>query len=536
MSRKSRRGALAPNTGQAPIVPDASREASESPLVAAPSSGGGVSAMSGNWLTEGSFLQRPKITLVDSPFGQRYISTKSRGMASVDNELRLITSLFDVKGYWDSGTVTNSIQDATAAHTLLRDWYALARDMGKRSLKYKHIPVSLTNTEVLRYYINGYFYVVANLASLLNLNRLPHYGPTFGYLTAALPQYMSRISRLWRRTSALPAPQFVKAHAIRCGMINWQPNRLCPVVRFWALCSHANGNMLAYASGGPLTEVNDNTIDTLQAGTNLGLLVNSLENVERWLETGTSTILTDWTAMKDLIDMVLDVIPGSFTTGLPEGQSMPGLVTDPSLHTDILCNVVSCKDDQATDQWGLFPVPGLEAEYGSRIPVMGFGAPTLYDYCSLGRTKVAWFNADYALIYDDVNSPVRWLGTDLRVTASLQPTISSELSATNFGTIAGNTLETIIPNSLNTPYEPEDPAFDFDSAAAWRAFIFTDGMQNHHIWGLGTMTAVREAKNSGWNRFVEECGVDYKFYMEPTDLGLNYATLIAHSLGIPFIK
>lgn len=315
---------------------------------------GGSGSVMGNVLTEGSFLQYPSPTFLESPFGQRYIATKPRAVLKSDIAVRMQMWMFDVQGFQDYGTFTlATIPGVTEGKTLLRDWYGHVRDMGKRNLKYKHLPTTLTDTMMLIYFLNVYFWVLANLTTLLNLNRLVQYSAGFAYLSVNLPQYMSRITRLWRRLSAIKAPSFIKAHAIRNGLIVVGPD-LAPTVRFWSSLP-----LLVAGSGGPtITAISNHSSALLVSATDLGTLVANLESAERWLEVGTSAIGTDFIAMKDLIDMCSDIVPGAFETGLPDAANLPGITPEPSVYNDLLRRCYISKDivTAGTDRWTMFPI------------------------------------------------------------------------------------------------------------------------------------------------------------------------------------
>lgn len=237
--------------------------------------GGGGSVMRGDLITEATFLQPQPVTFVDSPFGQRYLSRKTRSLSRDDVVLRMGLWAFDVRGYHDYGAVTLDVPDALAVDYLLQDWYPLVRDMGKRNLKYKHLPLTITDKQMLRYWMNAYGTLVSNNCALLNLNRLAMVNTALSTVSALLPRYMSRLTRLWRRTSALSAPTLLKAHAIRNGMIPYLPNFCSPYVRFWSM---EEGPILAAAAGGPtlVSMIGTQPYDWLTVDLVLGHFVSNL--------------------------------------------------------------------------------------------------------------------------------------------------------------------------------------------------------------------------------------------------------------------
>lgn len=495
------------------------------PLQSAPSGGGG--SVMGGVVTEGAFLRAPGQSFIDSPFGQRYVSVKPKAVVKDDILLRMRVDAFSVRGYLDSdspaftGTSPDGILDG---ELLLQDWYQLVRDMGKRSLKYKHLPVTLTDTDMLIYYLDVYFYVVANLTTLLNLNRLPMWNAGFAVLLALLPRYMSRIIRLWRRTSAIAAPTFLKAHAVRNGMIVSNPGSLAPTMRLWnkTMC-------LRESSGGPLNYAQDVYIAEMFGNVDkLGNFIADLEAAERWLEVGATLVADDFVAMRDLIDMTFDVVPGSFVSGLPDSSSMPGIVNLPDVRTDILLRAVFRKDvvGAGTDQWIIFPIPG-EVLFGGRIPVAGFGAPTLYDYILLGAPKMGQFES-VATRIDDVDSMYRIPGTDFPVTSQMSVILDMD---TIFGDIV-NASDEALKGPVGAPLFFTDP-IDKGIAASIVTHELADSLRSLHAFD--NMRYI-SAGSDVLIRMVDEARYDYIMWQDPEDIGANYAEFLAKQLGVPYMR
>jgi hypothetical protein len=438
---------------------------------------------------------------------------------------------FDIRGYHDYGSITLDIQDTDGAKQLLLDWYPLVRDMGKRALKYKHLPTTLaTAPDMLRYWCNAYFVVVANLTTLLNLNRLSMVNAGLASLSSMLPRYMSRINRLWRRTSALAAPGFLKAHAIKSGMIVSVPNFCAPIIRLWSF-----DTMLATASGGPTrTSMTDEVFNLLRNDSTLGAFVAQLETTERWLEVGHATVaIDDFIAMKDLIDMTHDIVPGSFVTGLPEASSMPGVVADKRLLVDFLTRVLSWKDDQTTDQWGIFPIPA-ETVFGGRVPIIGYGVPDIYDHTFLGAAKYGHFNS---LTSRDaaVDTAFRYLGTDIPSSSAGLSAVATAFNTRNSFGVA--TYDEVVLRDGDPGTSINLGTFiDWDSAVGIRTFLLADSLKTKHLWAR-LMPAIRSAWTTNvWSRAIDEAAFDYIFWLDAEDLGQNYATFVAQQLGIPFLK
>lgn len=525
-NRKSERGAPGAVAGKTPPTPelDTSRDGS-SPMK---NSSGGGSTM-GVVITEAAFLRPPGPSFLESPFGQRYISTKPKAIVSGDVEARLSVWLFNVRGYQELGSYTaTSVRGITDGATLLEDWYVLVRDMAKRALKYKHLPVTVTDTEMLMYICDAYYYVLANLTTLLNLNRLPQYNSAFSVLAANLPAYMARITRLWRRMSAMAMPPWLKEHAIRNGQIVHAPGVLAPTLRLWSPYA-----LLSAGSGGPtVTALNYTASTILKSATYLGTFVSNLEAVEKWLETGTSTVITDFVAVKDLIDMTVDICPQAFASGLPKPEDAPGLSIDLGVITDLTRRACFRKDDVSagTDRWTIFPVPGC-AEFGSRIPVIGLGSPSMYDHILLGAPKYGLLtNTPLGVKSADVDSDGMLVGTDYWVgnTMDVAQTDISDV----FGVAAD---EEVVYAPSGTVASLGEGFRDENTAATIRTSVLKDSLKGLHVWD-NIRFCDRSAWPSGWARILDESSYSYIMFQEAEDLGENYAEFLARSLGVPYIR
>lgn len=497
-----------------------------------PESKGGGSVMAGSLLTEGSYIAPPKLTFIESPQGQRYIARKSTPMSLDDVGMRLRAKIFDIRGYFDVGSITRVDLDGyKGGEQLLLDWYPLVRDMGKRSLKYKHLPLTMTDYTLVIGWLNTYFYVLANMTTLMNMNRLAMFSIPFSQVDQYFAQYMARITRLWRRTSVLSAPPFLKAFAIRSGMIPWIPMKMAPVVTLWrhdvlpasvkSLLTTTQGDLwtqLAGVAGSPVTP-------------NLSQLVASLEQAERWLEVGTIALSTDFTAMRDLVDMTADVVPGTWAQGLPDSASLPGLSQDATLLNDVLARACLSKDQvvAGVDQWGLFPNP----EYGillGRAPIQGFGAPDpLLDFTQLGSVKFGFWNVTPTTFAHDVNTACRLVGTCIDCVANLSTGIS-QAAADAFGhTIADTTLidEVIIRQGDYATATGYQDGINCNDAAAIRQHELDDTIKDNHLWHRSQYALRGTPTAHTITRFVDETDPDFLFWADPEDYGLNYAQFIA---------
>jgi hypothetical protein len=293
--------------------------------------------------------------------------------------------------------------------------------------------------------------------------------------------------------------------------------------------------LLAAGSGGPtITDINATGAGAISSSTHIATLVSNLEAAERWLEQGTAAIAVDFTAVKDLIDMTADIVPGAWSPGLPKPESLPGISPDTTVMTDLLRRAVYRKDivGAGTDRWIIFPVPGL-AEMGSRIPVVGYGAPhPVYDFTLLGASKYGVFNAGTSLLSADVDSDVRLTGTDFWLADNL--TLASQDIRDMFGVTGPAIMESVNAAPLGAASTVGD-AIDSGIAASIRGYILWDKLRMIHPWDL-MRYGDRDAWASLWPRIIDENIYAYKMFQEPEDLGENYGEFLASSLGVPYMK
>jgi hypothetical protein len=485
--------------------------------------------MAGALLTEGTFIPRPTIKFIDSGFEQRYLVQRNRAMATDFPAVRAHLYGFTSRGYVDYGSPTPLLERTTDHEQLLQDWYVYARDIGKRSLKYKHTPTTLTDDDMLIYLLDANGYVIMNVGALLNLNRLPHYNPAFGVLAAALPPYMSRLNRLWRRASANKIPNLWRAHFLRNSSIFGMDQLLAPTLRLWS-----NKFLLPAGSGGPtVTDIAATVCGMLTNATHLGTFVTNLENVQRWIEVGSAAIATDFIAVKDVIDMISDVpaLKDTFATGLPRADEMPGYVEDASLVNEMLTRAIGLKDQvtAGTDTWSVIP-SNSHGGLGNRSLVMGFGQPhPLYDFTTWGVPKFSC-----SLWLTNVDVAARFLGTDFPLRNYM--TIANQDIRDFFGfdvqDPATAAEEELFADGAASPDPVNGKMVNWNDADDIREAIKMDSTALNHVhWKWGPYQ--REATPTSFRKQWDETKVHYWFFPDAQDYPENMAVLTARTFGIP---
>jgi hypothetical protein len=519
-------------TGSRAVVVDEARDGS------APMASGGLggSGMRADFVTEGQFILPPPLAFVTSPFGDRYLASKSKPMTKLDVIARLQCWAFDVTGFQDYGTVTLNLPGATDAQQCLNDWYVHARDMGKRSIKYKHLPTG-TNVKLIPF-MNTWYWVVANCATLLNMSRLSMYNKAFADLNAWLPKYVGRIMKIWAKAGTMPMPPLLKAHAIRNGQVVGFRDVIAPTVRVWGTQYVPKAGAPLY---GPAIVAMETRLDNMFiTDVLMESFVSSLEIALRWLVSpgfADPTTYDAYVAMKDAIDMMCDIVPGSFTQGLPDPKTLPGLSQDLTVLTDQIARCWFLKDiiNAGTDQWQMFPCPEFTG-LGSKIPIIGFGTPNpLYDFTVLGSPKFGVFNSGLSVTRVDVDTDVRVFGTDFRngMIGPCNPTANSEVVDVRamWGQKSGYIDEELLTETgLVTPDQMD--AFRWDTAATILAWIAKDPTRVRHLW----FNASSEIKGTLTAKFIDEVRASYKFFAPGLDLCNNYALTWYTQLGIPYMR
>jgi hypothetical protein len=488
-------------------------------------------------------LTQEEPALVESPFGQRYLTARARTPNADDILARFQVWAFDVRGYHDYGAFTLDIPtQMEAGEQILENWYDMARQQAKVALKYRHLPLVLGDDTHVINYLNAYVYVVANLSTLLNLDRLYMYNIAFARIQPYLPRRISQIRGMWRRAMAVRAPMLLKAHALRCGTIFHMPGRHAPVVRFWnhdAIDGHYGGaadytddaTVVAADTGTDGVLAGDNVIT---GTTKLDVFLSNI-NIALWYLEGNITAgaeSDDITAIKDMADMIHDVIPGSWEQGLPGETSLPGIVVDPGLTTELYYRLIAYKTDESvgTDQWVIWPPP-QPAGLAGRCPIYTLlpdFKTDIYSNCQLGAPKFAVFEDGVDYVERDVNTAVRIAGSDI-------PT--SAIPAQTFGVtemFSGGVREVLF--TREDGFDTINTFVDYGTLANVLGQMDTQCYYNDHyanlVWYRADLIA---AQSVGELRFLNNTGAAIRAFVDVEDQGENYARLLATSLGVPYL-
>jgi hypothetical protein len=336
--------------------------------------------------------------------------------------------------------------------------------------------------------------------------------------------------------SAIPAPNLLKAHAMRNGQILNIQHFVEPTIRLWT----RSESELAVGSGGPpvIAPADVRVMALLDSATNLGAWVTMLEDTRRWLEVGSSAIAVDFTAMKDLIDMTCDILPGAWVTGLPDSKTLPGLSTDWSVYNDLYCRAVTSKVDvnAGTDQWCLYPPTSMGVTmFGNDIvPIQGLGTPDIYTWTLMGAPKFGTLNNDGTLQKADVNVVKSVLyGTDFH--RKCYTTISDNEFIDSFG-LTGSPYDEEVCNRSDVTPQGLKYSIDDTSSATLNDFATDDTRIWRHHWGMHALACAAAHTVPKKNQFANEARVNYRFFAEPTDFVENYLQMWAIALGVPFIR
>jgi hypothetical protein len=522
-------------------------EKKEAPAADKPAASKGVVADPTQSMFESdtTFLTPTQPGYVATPTGRQVLTGKHRTMSQNDVAFRLQAWAFDCKGYFEYGTQTlmKPPNDLKSQENVYRDYYQLARGVIARTQTNDTLLLDsgcLADNNTMRYYLNACFTDVANTGMLINLNRCSVLGTAWSGISRVLPRYMSRINRNWRRLSSIIMTPNVRAHAIRSANIFYAPGVLAHTIRVW------KGNYLKRESeGGPpelaIAPANPEVVaplyEVLTNEVELAQFVSWLEDLTHWLLFGdTPTPTDDQLALKDLLGMAATnkVLAGSWVTGLPRSNDLPGQIVDASLINEVLSRAVFLKDDVSagTDQWFMFPVVG-NTTLQRRVPVMGLGMPSLYDSISMGAPKFGQLGENEDQIKADVDVAMWCNGTEHQVHNDLS--FQTEDIRAHFGLKPftaqgreyGNESVHYKNGSGNEAYGKvvNDGAF---GTLLSEPTVLAQHVLMHAILRLeeaGTMDDIMG--------LFEEADVSWLWYINPEDEGFDTAALATNMLKIP---
>lgn len=466
-------------------------------------------------------LQHPYPEVVDSGFGPAYLAGRSRPIPADSVQVIIDKWGFRAQGYAELNSPTPTMPNYTDPETLLQDWYTYMRDIGKFTLKYKHTPTTLSDTDNFRDYIHAGQFVIANLVMLFNLTSLVMYNQAMAALCVYLPKKRARLSRLWDRVSAIPYPAIFKNHAIMSGLISHRPGVYPPYIRIWHETALL-GNL--YGISGNYTDqsaIEPNAFFTNE--TNLDNFIDNIEKAVQVVEGRVAAALTpddeDIIAIRDVIDMLRD-IPGYddvFTTGLPDPKGFPGLVVSDWHRTELYARGLAIADTHgvSADEYNMFPVIEDDA-FDDKVPVARYGPRRpAYDFTLLGAAKAFQLNdSTTGLRYTAQTNPVARYGTDSRMVYNGDYT----------------DIYTREDGFVNLTMEA-----DYGDGAGIRGAWNTGHPFIDHIYMKGVAFAGQLAANRE-DRWIDNLGVDEVIWVDTDDFAENYAFLLQNTLKVPYLK
>jgi len=484
--------------------------------VAAQKPSGGSSAY-GSVTKPSPLLPAPVGGFITSPFGEVYLNQRTKPIPADAVQVWMEAMRFRIQGYSVSGVSSAGLlNEYTAGETLLADWYTYGRQMGKASLKYKHTPTTLDDYTRVQDFFNIAFFALADLTMLGNLNHLYQYNQAFSSVYSYVPDKMSRCRRLWERLSTVFLPSELKAAAMKAGMIAVVPGVFPPYVRVWTPT-----DLVMYGAAADYNDpiTSQGIQPTLISNTYLTQFIDDIESAIWVLEGKANLTLdsgaaeADVIAIKDLIDMMHDVGAGTFSQGLPDFQSLPGLLEDRSLYNDLLSRSIFILDSHGGDgdEFSAFPVVG-DSALNNHVPIVGWGTPGVEEFTLLGGPKLATMNSTGGAY--EAGAADEYL-----------------LYGTHFA------------NNINTRqvefYTREDgwSAFLVGGADLGDGTILGNLLDGGHPWlRHAFLPAILASQRSIELRFLDNIDRDYRIYVDESDFGPNYAKLLGTWLGVPYLK
>lgn len=496
-------------------VLDADRDGS----VPTATGGGGKSALRG--IADLNPLRAPLPELVKTSFGAAYLTGRSRPIP--EDALQCYGEIWklSLEGWDESGSPTDFIPSYADGNTLLGQWYGHARNEAKIALKYKHQPTALNTSASFLKYNEPVFFAIANLTCFFNVTNLLFYNQAFMTLNEFAPRRRAKASRLWDRINAVPTWTLIRNHAIFCGSIFGDVHNV-PFMRVWTESTvDWYGPSQAYTA--------QTTVYPDELFTSLTNLDNWLDNIESAIEVAEGHLnsalgandVEDCLGIRDLIDMVRDITPGVFEAGkLPNPKDLPGLTTSPTLKSELYGRGSMWKDSfgLGTDLRCAFPVIG-ESNFRDQVPIGIWGEINeAYAYTLLGASKVFKLNDTDGLYATATGNAQIKYGTDHPLDYTRDFTYYTRLGGwaqadafIDYGD--GGALRTL--SNLQLPLEENIfapsmffiPQYEITDGAGTTLFNFLDK--------------------------IVTC--DKLIYIEPEDLGENYAFLLSRSLNVPYL-
>lgn len=501
----------------------ATKEASDVPVMKGGSKGGGSTFGKMEEVT--SLLQYPKPQIVNSPWGESYLGSRTRAIPADAIQAIISQWVFRLRGYHASGTTTAGQPNFYAdAENLLLNWYLYGRQQGKAALKYKHTPLTLNDYTRVEDFWNIFHDTGADLVALANLEKLIQFNQALSSLETYIPEKMSRAKRLYRRWAAIFAPEKLRTQAIKDGMIVYVHGAGPMHIRFWDL-SH---NVM-YGGSADYTDLTADESELITDNTKFGQF---LDNIEKglWVLEGNVTYdanaAADVTAIKDLCDMLNDVAGGTYKQGAPSWYSYPGYLADPHLFNDYYTRALAANDTKGVgaNQITCFPVAGA-TDPSENILVAGYGKPdedtTISDDFTLfGAPKFGLLDSTAGLRYTDDTNEWMLFGTSVPARFVVDNKFFAKYDQY---TREDGWVETAVGATY----------FDLGDGADIRVLInsFHPWMRHIHWPHLfaAQLTTTLEY------RWIDIIKADYGFYVPASDLCAHHALALADMFKVPYI-
>jgi hypothetical protein len=438
---------------------------------------------------------------------------------------------FDVRGYWDVGTITHSNpENYDAGENQLLQTYLYFRDIIKFNRKPRLLLNELNTPANFIDDLNIYHFAVANMVAVAAAYKMGLYNECFQNMNTYLPDKMVRLQRLWARVNAIVRPDFIKRWSIMDGVVaSGGPGFMAPHIRFW---SHNNLGLY-----GPIGDYDEATLDNgwsaagiydiMAAASEIDSMLDDLQSAVEVLEgktgNGVPNDEQDLLALKEMYEYIATVenFAPAFSQSLPNLMAIPPITNNKQMLNDWYCRGISFTDTKGVggDEIGFFPVEN-QSDLGERVPIKGWGTMTEDEFDLRGAIK----------FYACVGNAVDGTNTDATVGAAYRQMGTSRLYEASNGK----------PYQVFQTYTREDAdeivecyTTDFGDGADIRAFRNTEHPLNRHIYGgvryLAQLGATQEY------HFVDERPVDYEMWAEPKNYGEEYANRLARLTGTPYL-
>jgi hypothetical protein len=357
------------------------------------------------------------------------------------------------------------------------------------------------------------------LITLLCIPKLYQWNDAFNAMATYWTSEFSTLLRYYRRFSKIPMLPMIKAHMYRNAI---------PVEFNAAHCVMLRNMELPAGTGdiyGGANDYSDWGSTWVNNGTSVTNLRKAIESALLALEcncgTYSATQKVDFTAIREMMELVNEHIGVTWVPGVPDVRDLPGVVNVPSIVSEYLTRAITLKEDVSvgTDQWIVFPNPA-GAHLNNLIPIKSYAPQSPYDTMALGLAKYGFFVGGTDEPHADVNTDGSMIGTDVVIGISNEPSVDTIFAA------ASPAQEYLYSRDLGA-WTVSAYAAGYDTASQIEAHHAKDSLASKHIWWKAL-----QIPGSDKYAFVDDqIAIAHEHYQPAQDLMEDYYIELCRALN-----